>query len=80
MTQGSNPSRKIQVIKTLAVRGTNNHVCVTSFLYQYCSEVILSRFLCEIFLTVFNCLRRSRETRIIKAYKLDPAKLGCFEK
>ncbi len=56
MTQGSNPSRKIQVIKTLAVRGTNNHVCVTSFLYQYCSEVILSRFLCEIFLTVFNCL------------------------
>ncbi len=24
--------------------------------------------------------RRSQETRIIKAYKLDAAKLGCFEK
>ncbi len=26
------------------------------------------------------CHRRSWETQIIKVHKLDPAKLGCFEK
>jgi hypothetical protein len=30
--------------------------------------------------SIIDIHRRSRETRIIKAYKLDPAKLGCFEK
>jgi hypothetical protein len=29
---------------------------------------------------IFVMSRRSRETRFIKAYKLDPVKLGCFEK
>jgi hypothetical protein len=31
------------------------------------------------FLKEWFC-RGSRETRITKAYELDPAKLGCFEK